>query len=293
MTKVLIIGASGRIGTQLVKAFDKNSNGVELIFGTSRKEAAQKWRDEGREAVVLDLNKPEGFEVALAGIDRVFLLTGYTSDMLFQTKQLVDAAKNAGVSHIVHLGGFTSRHDPIPHFVWHDLIENYIATSGITWTNIHPNVITDSVLDTNPPMSETESFMSLCGDAPQGWVCTEDIADVAATVLREGPSKHAGKDYYLSIEVLTAPEVANILSEASGKEIKCNYVDVDQQKANFAMIPSIPVQNYMQSALITMELTRNEQFKAQTALQDDVLTVVGRPGITMKEWANNYFKTAK
>lgn len=42
MAKVLIIGASGRIGTQLVKAFDKNSNGVELVLGTSREETAQK-----------------------------------------------------------------------------------------------------------------------------------------------------------------------------------------------------------------------------------------------------------
>lgn len=290
MAKVLIIGASGRVGSQLIKAFDKNSDGVELVLGTSREETAQKWQEEGREAVVLDLNKPEGFEAALAGIDRVFLLTGYTSDMLYQSKLFVDAAKNAKVSHIVHLGVFTSRQDPIPHFVWHDLIETYIAASGIAWTNIHPNIITDSVLDVNPPMSETNSFMSFCGDVPQGWVCTADIADVAATVLREGPAKHAGKNYYLSIEVLTVTEVANILSEASGKKIKCNYIDKDQQEAMFAQIPSVPVQTYMESAVITMELTRNRKFKAQTELQDDVLTVVGRPGTTMKEWANNYFK---
>ena len=31
---------------------------------------------------------------------------------------------------------------------------------------------------------------------------TKDIGEVVATVLREGPDKHWGKDYYLSIEVL-------------------------------------------------------------------------------------------
>ncbi len=40
----------------------------------------------------------------------------------------------------------------------------------------------------------------------------------------------------------------------------------------------------MESAQITMELTRNEKFKAQNELNDDVLTVVGRPGTKMKDY---------
>ena len=43
-----------------------------------------------------------------------------------------------------------------------------------------------------------------------------------ATVLREGPEKHSGKDYYLSIEILKISEVAKILSEVAGYEIKIN-----------------------------------------------------------------------
>ena len=53
----------------------------------------------------------------------------------------------------------------------------------------------------------------------QGWVCTKDIGEVETTVLREGPEKHWGKDYYLSIEVLKMSEVAKILSDFAGYEI--------------------------------------------------------------------------
>ncbi|PYY27899.1 NmrA family NAD(P)-binding protein [Paenibacillus illinoisensis] len=292
MAKVLVIGASGRIGSKIVKEFDKNSEGVEVVLGTHIEEEAEKWRDEGRDAVVFDLNNPAEFPDVLDGVERVFLLTTYTSDMLFQAKMMVDAAKEAGVKHIVHLGVFTSRRDPLPHFVWHDLIESYIATSGIFWTNVHPNVITESILVTNPPITETSSFTSMCDDAPQGWACTDDIAAVAATVLREGPSKHAGKDYYISTEVLKSSEVAKILSEVAGKEIKVNYVDKEQQVANFNQITSAPVRSYMDSAIITMELTKNEKFAAQRVVRDDVMTVVGRPGTTMKDWANKYLNFA-
>ena len=62
-------------------------------------------------------------------------------------------------------------------------------------------------------------------------------------------------------------EVAKILSDFAG----CN-------------------RNYMESAQITMELTRNEKYKAQNELNDDVLTVIGRPGTKMKDWAMEYFE---
>ena len=39
-----------------------------------------------------------------------------------------------------------------------------------------------------------------------------------------------------------------------------------------------------------MELTRNEKYKEQNELNDDVLTVVGRPGTKMKDWDMEYFE---
>ncbi len=289
VSKVLIIGASGRVGSQVVKELEKNNDGVELRFATSRPETADKWRAEGRDAVVIDLNKPAGLVEALNGVDRVFLLTGYTSDMLFQSKKLVDAAVAASVSHIVHLGVFTSREDLIPHFVWHDLIETYIEASKISWTHIHPNVIADTTLVTNPPITETGSFTVNWGEAKQGWVFAEDIAAVAAAVLREGPEKHGCKNYYLSTEVLTGPEVASILTEASGREIKCNSLNPESLEAYVTQIQDPGVRAYMESAAITMKLAEAGQMQAQTVVRDDVLTVLGRPGTTMAEWANNYF----
>ncbi|MCT2344395.1 NmrA family NAD(P)-binding protein [Bacillales bacterium AN1005] len=293
MTKVLVLGASGQIGSKLVKELDKNSEGLNVVLATHEEKIAAKWRSEGRNGVAFDLNNPAEFPDVLEGVERVFLLTTYTSDMLFQAKMFTDAAKEAGVKHIVHLGVFTSRKDPVPHFVWHDLIESYISSSGISWTNIHANVITESILVRNPPITETGSFESLCDDAPQGFACTDDIAAVAAVVLREGPSKHDGKDYYISTDVLRGSELESLLSEVTGKEIKCKYVGKEEQVARFDQISSPPVRTYMESATIIMELTKAGEFAGQNVLRDDVMTVVGRPGTTMKEWAKKNLNSVK
>lgn len=293
MTKVLVIGASGRMGSKVVKELDRNSDGVEVILATAFPEEAKVWEKENRKSVVFDLNNPKEFPEALEGIDRVFLLTTYTSDMLFQAKTLVDAAKAAGVKHIVHLGVYTSRNDFVPHFTWHDLIESYIASSGMAWTNIHPNVVTESILVTNPPIEETLTFTSLVGDASQGWAMTDDIGAVAGTVLREGPDKHDKKNYYISTDVLTAKEVAQVLSDVSGKEIVPTYVSFDEMNKGNDQITSGPVRAYMESAEITMKQTIDGEFAPQNQLHDDVLTVTGRAGMTMKDWAEEYFKDKK
>ena len=291
--KILIIGASGRVGLEVCKSLEKNKENIEIIYSTSNPSTKEKWEKEGKKSVILDLTKPETFESSIKGIQRIFLLTGYSSEMLFQAKLLIDAAKKVGTEFIVHLGVYTSRNDYIPYFSWHDLIENYLKSSGISYCNIHPNVITESVLVTKPSIKETHCITTLCGNAKQGWVCTKDIGEVAAAVLREGPEKHNGKDYYLSIEVLTISEVAKILSEVSGVEIKYIDINKEQQEKMFSNIPSIGTRNYMESAKITMDLTRNGKFKAQNEIKDDVMTVVGRPGTTMKEWAKEYFGNNK
>lgn len=285
METALILGASGRVGSYVAKELDKHRQGIGVRAATSRPDVAARWRAAGRDAVLLDLNRPESYAAALQGVDRAFLLTGYTAAMLYQSKKFIDAAVDAGVRHLVHLGVFSSRDDPIPHFAWHTLIETYIEASGIAWTHLHPNVISDTILVTDPPISQTRSFNVFWGDAPQGWVFASDVGAVAAAALREGPAKHGGANYWLSTEVLTGPEVAKILSDVSGTEINCLTFGPEALRSHVETITTAPERAYMESALMTMELAAARQMRPQTVVRDDVQTVLGRPGTTMAQWA--------
>jgi uncharacterized protein YbjT (DUF2867 family) len=260
-------------------------DGVAVRLATRRSEVAERWRAEGRDAVVLDLNQPGNFGQAMEGVSRVFLLTGYTAEMLYQSKLSVDAAVSAGVSHIVHLGVFSSGHDHLPHFTWHELIETYIKASGIAWTNLHPNVIYGDTLAT--PIRETGSLTGSWKEAPQGYVCAADIAAVAAAVLREGPAKHGGADYWLSTEVLTGPQITEILTDVLGRKITYKSLGPDGLAADVAKITSAGERLYMESAVQTMREAVAGNMKAQTVVRDDVQTVLGRPGITIREWARH------
>src|SRR5580692_11768218 len=175
---VLVIGATGQTGRLIVAEFDRDPGNVRLRL-TARKPAdIEKMRSAGKEAVHLDLDDPQTFGTALAGVDRLFLLTGYSVDMLVQSKTLVDAAKKAGVSHIVHQGIFGQWDCTDPHFAWHQMIEKYIESSGIAWTHLHPNVFMDNLLTFFAPRGGIVTVFF--GAQRVGWIALKDLSAVAA-----------------------------------------------------------------------------------------------------------------
>ncbi|EWZ29179.1 hypothetical protein FOZG_17265 [Fusarium oxysporum Fo47] len=205
--------------------------------------------------------------------------------MLYQSKMLIDASAAAGVKFVVHLGVYSSGRDHIPHFGRHDMVETYIKASGLAWTNLHPNVILDSVLVTEPSTTEKGSFDVMWGEAAFGWVSAADIGTVAAAVLREGPEKHAGADYSLSPEILTGPQAAAIITEATGIKIKCNVLTSEGLAAKLTSIPDAGTRLYLESAVQTMRLGESGQMHYQATARDDFQTVMGRPATTLYDWA--------
>ena len=110
--RVLVLGATGQVGGALLALLAKNES-VDVIAAARNREKA---RALGVPFVHLDLDKIETFAPALESIDRVFMATGYTVDMLRQSKDLVNTAKRAGVQQIVHLGACGDDDTRVAHY---------------------------------------------------------------------------------------------------------------------------------------------------------------------------------
>jgi NAD(P)H dehydrogenase (quinone) len=88
-----------------------------------------------------------------------------------------------------------------------------------------------------------------CGDRRIGWVALKDLAAVAAAVLRDGPERHGGQDYWLSPEVFSGPEVAAILTDVLGQEVRCDVKGPDDFKA-FLMSSNIPIESWYAAGVV-------------------------------------------
>lgn len=279
--EILVLGSSGKIGTKIASILEK-APGVSLRITSRRHDEVVRLRGEGKNAVYLDLDNPETFGTALAGVDRLFVLTGYTVAMLTQSKTLIDAAIKAGVQHVVHLGVFAEWDVTDPHFTWHQLVESYIKTSGMAWTNLHPNFFMENLdwlFD-----AKNNAVTTFWRENRVGWVAAADIAAVAATVLRQGPQKHHGKDYWLSAEVATGAQLATIIGEEMGREISCNLLGADEFKDVFTSGPLEVETWYADGGVEFMRQVIDGRMGYIGSIQNDVPHVTGRPAVTLKEW---------
>jgi NAD(P)H dehydrogenase (quinone) len=283
---VLVLGATGQVGRLMFDEFGTDPADVVVRYATRKQSQIDAWAAEGRNAVLLDLDDPATFPAALHGVDRVFLLTGYTVAMLAQSKTLVDAAVKAGVSHIVHQGVFANWDVTDAHFAWHQLIERYIEGSGLQWTHLHPNVFMEGLAAMAPEVNG--SITVYWGDRRVGWIAARDIAAVAATVLRQGPTRHGGREYWLSTEVASGPEVAEILSEALELDIRCDVKGPEDFAAAIEDGTITTEKWYAEAGIDFTGQVIDGRMGYIGTVRDDVQFVTGRRSTTLRTWAYDY-----
>jgi uncharacterized protein YbjT (DUF2867 family) len=286
--RVLVLGATGRTGSAVAKALETIPGRAVAVRASRDRASVERWLKEGKEAVHIDLDDPDTFPGALGGIDRVFLMAGYTSAMNYQTKTLVDAAEDAGVSFLVHLGVFSDGRSTDPHFTWHELVERYISGSKLAWANLHPHVFMENLLTINR-LRDGQMVWPM-GDKRVGWIANDDVAAVAAKVLAEGPEAHAGKDYFLSTDLLNGTQVAEVLRVALGREILTQVLTPDDLlrmvEAGVSVAPSNMDAAYAASTLTWVRQTYEGRMDYSAVTTSTARDLLGREPIHFSSWAS-------
>jgi NAD(P)H dehydrogenase (quinone) len=119
--KILVMSATGQVGGALIPLLEQQADLQVIAAVRNRAKAARLTVP----TVHLDLDDFASFAPALEGIDQIFMATGYTVDMLRQSKDLVNTAKRAGVKQIVHLGACGDDDTRVAHYGWHQFVERY------------------------------------------------------------------------------------------------------------------------------------------------------------------------
>ncbi|MEG5042750.1 NmrA family NAD(P)-binding protein [Microcoleus sp. B3-C5] len=280
---IFLMGVTGQTGRLILEDFDRTPSNARIRVGVRKQKDLERLRGEGRDAVLFDLDDPRTFGPALCGVDRMNILTGYTIAMTHQTKTVVDAAKKAGVQHIVNQGVFAAEDATDSKYCWFALVEAYIEASGIAWTHLHPNVFLENMLSVSQPIGGT--FSVFWGENRVGYVALHDLAAVTAKVLRDGPERHGSKDYYLSTETMTGPELATALSEVLDRSIRCNTLDPSEVEALFKK-GTLEVEDwYARSSFELLTQFADGRMGYMGTVKDDVPFLLGRPATSVRDWA--------
>jgi uncharacterized protein YbjT (DUF2867 family) len=276
---ILVTGATGTIGSSTVKAL--KAQGARFKVGTRSPDKAQEL---GGEAVRFDWDHPETFGPSLHGVEKVFLLTPVAEKQVEYTKQLVDAAKKAGVRHIVKLSVVGAESEPgIFLSRQHKEGEKIIKNSGLAWTMLRPTFFMQNFINfygVDPAKDST--VYAARGEGKTVWVDGRDVGEVAAAVLTG--QGHEGKTYELTgPEVLSSAEVVAILSEVLGH--KYTYVAVPEEAARKAMT-DMGMPKWLVDAFLELDMLIRNNWTATPA--SGVQEVLGRPPRSFREYARDY-----
>lgn len=280
-TTALVMGVTGQLGKLVAERLKPYTNVVTRVCSRRKNELSllQQTYDQ---AVYLDLADPRTFPDALQGVETLFLLTGYTVDMLVQSKAIVDASMRAGVNHIVHVGVFSEDHDCYDaHFAWHQMVEAYIKVSGIGFTFLHPNCFLQNFTGFYGIIKEGTACAYT--DKALGWIALEDVAEAGAKIISEG-EKHFGKDYWFSTEVLSVREAVKIFSDVIGRPIVVDIRPSDRFLKDF--IPEgAQIDPYFLAIADFYVQFEDGRMDYIGTVRDDMQLLFGRSGLSVRQWA--------
>lgn len=279
---ILVSGATGTNGSALVE--ELAARGVPVRAMVRAPDKAGSVEREGVEAVVADFGAPETLDAALEGVEKAFVVTPPDPREPEWERNFVDAAKRAGVRHVVKLSvAGADEGAPVRFGRVHAEAERYLEGSGIGYTILRPTGFMQNTLAYAGSVSSEGRFYAPLADAKVAWIDVRDIAAVAAeTLTGEG---HEGKVYDLTgPEALSNREIAQKLSAALGKTVE--HVEVSYEGAREAMVGA-GLPEWLADGLIELNREVYEPgYAAQTA--NGVEEATGRRPRSFDEFARDH-----
>jgi len=232
--KPMVAAGSGVVGSAIIREFVRNKHPVRALV-RSRAKARAFEAFPTVEIVEGDMSRLDTLTEAFSGVERVLLVTSPTAQMVKTQTTFIDAAKRAGVQHIVKFSGLSAADvaSPFIFATMHAEIERYLERSGISWTHLRPSQFMTEYLREVPTILAQSAIFLPLEDAKLTPVDVADIAKAAFALLTK--RGHEGKTYAISgPEALTMAEVAEHISRAIG--MKVQYVSVSREERRQALL---------------------------------------------------------
>jgi len=217
--KIGVTGATGQLG-QLVVEQLKQKTAAENIVALVR--TPEKAAGLGVEVRAFDYEKPEGLAGALEGIDRLLLISSSEIGKREQQhKNVIEAAKKAGVSRIVYTSLLHADTSSLSLAGEHLASEAALKNSGVEHTILRNGWYSENYTGSIAGALGAGAFVGSAGDGKISSATRADFAEAAAVVLTN--EEHKGKLFELAgDESYTLTDLAAEISKQTGKDIPYN-----------------------------------------------------------------------
>ncbi len=271
---ILVTGATGTIGGEVARQLIAAGIKPRLLVRNPDKAKAF----EGKAEIFKgDLDDAASVKKALEGCDHLFLVTSGLDGPRLESAT-IDAAKAAGIKHVVKLSVLGAEYEAISFGKWHRANEKKLEASGMQWTFLRPgNFMTNTFMWKDTVKKDSAIYLPV-GEGKSALIDPADIGAVAVKALTtEG---HAGKTYALTGPVaMSTQEQADVIAKVVGRPVK--HVDVPAQAAREGMLKMGLPEKYVDGLLELYAVMKAGQTSTVSPAVEEVL---GRKAVSLEQF---------
>jgi NAD(P)H dehydrogenase (quinone) len=231
MTTYAVTGATGPLGRLVVRELlDRGVPAADVVAVVRTPEKAADLQAQGVQVREGDYDRPETLPAALAGVDRLLLISGNAvGQRIRQHTAVIDAAKAAGVQRIAYTSLLRADTSTLPLAPEHLATEQALRDSGISFTLLRNSWYVENYTGQLDQYRAQGALIGAAGDARVAAAPRADYAAAAAAAL-VGDS-HDNAVYELGGPAVTLAEIAAALGDAAGAPLAYRNVSLDDFRA--------------------------------------------------------------
>jgi NAD(P)H dehydrogenase (quinone) len=224
---VAVTGASGHLGRKVADLLLERLEPSRLILLTRTPDALASYSELGAAVRYADFDEPPTLGEAFSGAERALLISALDFERrVGQHRAAIDAAKAAGVGHVIYTSIPEPEGNPAAAAPSHLATEVAARDSGLAWTFLRNNLYADFQVPVVAQAIASGQLVTSAGEGRVAYVAREDCAAAAAAVLTE--DGHEGKAYDITGPEAVGPaDVAALAANLGGRPVEVVSVDDD------------------------------------------------------------------
>jgi (4-alkanoyl-5-oxo-2,5-dihydrofuran-3-yl)methyl phosphate reductase len=274
MSKILVTGASGNVGSRLVRRLKDKGRAVRAFARNITGKTP-----EGVEDAPGDFTDNASLARAMEGVTAMYLLSA-GDQLAAHEANAIEAARAAGVQLVVKQSVAGAQYSAPGFPSWHRAGEERLEASGIPYVFLRPASFASNALYWAGSIKGQGTVYGALGEAAVPVIDPEDIAEAAATVLTT--PGHDGKAYELSgPEALTTAQQVEAIGRVIVRDLK--FVNVSDEAARQSMLGMGLSQAYVEAMVSLFQMFRN--IGRIEPYPSDVETLTGHKARSFGQWA--------
>lgn len=233
---LMITGASGQLGSKILEILAQDFQG-KLIAGSRHLNGLKAFEKSGVELREIDFDQFDTLEEGFLNVDKLLIISTDSLAVpglrLKQHLNAIQAAKAAGVKHIVYTSLTGAENSPIFFAPDHYGTEEAIKASGLDYTILRHNWYLENLLPSLGPALQSGKLETSTADGKVAFISRDDCARTDAFVMLSDKFKNVTIDV-TGEKAYSYSDISRFLSDYSGRKVEHKKVSSSDLRETLA-----------------------------------------------------------